>query len=317
MRRDKARVAKLVRQAKKELGSGNRDDALALLKKALALDPDSDVVIEEILQIESELTANRKKAPARDARAAAKPRKHVAARAKRTPEAEAPAPAAAGSRSGVSPTGSGGASASITDVLRRADEALLSGDEQAARNALRRAKSIDPDSSGIPPRLRSLSALSNAGKLVERAMKDLDRGDPRKALAGARKAFDLAPALPSLGALLDAIGEAPIDRAVPEREPATREAGTEAGETPSEVVSSKGPAPRGEDGRGRRPGRKKAEPGKDDDDGGAEEYVRRVREKVQISALVDAAALAREGLKHHPGHELLATFVEKFDKMGL
>src|SRR5512136_2736696 len=57
MSENRERVSALVRQAKNELHAGNRDEALSLLKKALAMDPGSSAVTEAIMAMEKESTA--------------------------------------------------------------------------------------------------------------------------------------------------------------------------------------------------------------------------------------------------------------------
>lgn len=52
-------AASLVRRAKSELRAGNRREALSLLQKALAIDPESNAVTEAILQIERESSSKR------------------------------------------------------------------------------------------------------------------------------------------------------------------------------------------------------------------------------------------------------------------
>lgn len=309
MRRDKARVSKLVRQAKKELVAGNRDDALALLKKALTLDPESEVVTEEILQIESELTAKKKPEPSPARSSSSKPPAPAPAppsgkKATRPPEATKKPPAAKQQKSKEPPVEDD--QTEIQSALRTADTALETGDEKAAREALRKVKALDPNSNEIPSRLRLLSGLSTANKHLDLAMNEASGGNVRKALRRARKIFELTPFLPGLSSLIELLEkqkEEPEPEAPPEEKPSDKPhdapPGARAKKKRSDRKKRTGSAVAGSDSRG------------------ADEYVRKVREKVQISALVEAASLARQGLKSYPGHELLATFVEKFDKMGL
>ncbi len=58
MKGTRNRIVDLVRQAKCELGSGNRSNALGLLKRALSMDPGGNTITETILTIEKELTGN-------------------------------------------------------------------------------------------------------------------------------------------------------------------------------------------------------------------------------------------------------------------
>jgi tetratricopeptide (TPR) repeat protein len=52
---NRSRVEDLVQQARCELGSGNRTNALGLLKRALSIDPDGDAITQTILAIEKDL----------------------------------------------------------------------------------------------------------------------------------------------------------------------------------------------------------------------------------------------------------------------
>jgi len=68
---NKAKVASLVREAKEELQKGNRDEAFAILRKALSMDSGKSAVTDAILAIEKELMFEKEKAMEREAEAAA------------------------------------------------------------------------------------------------------------------------------------------------------------------------------------------------------------------------------------------------------
>ena len=56
MKGTRNRIEDLVRQARCEVGSGNRKKALSLMKRALSLDPSGGAITETILLIEKELS---------------------------------------------------------------------------------------------------------------------------------------------------------------------------------------------------------------------------------------------------------------------
>ncbi|MBN1434582.1 hypothetical protein JW921_07470 [Candidatus Fermentibacterales bacterium] len=314
MKRDKARVQKLVRQAKKELGAGRRDEAMELLRKAISLDPEHGAVTEEILQIESELASVKKKQPAPPPEP--RPRTDPTPGLQRRPSTAAatppPRPAPVKAPSGDAP---------MEAILRQADTALSSYDEAAARSALKKLKSVQPDSPDLPPRLRILSTISAASKHVQEARAHLGKGDPRSALQYARKAFEALPALPELSRVLEEIEKAaPLEAEPPLKRPAPAAEKAPARPAPKPVRPAPQPAGKPAAQVGRKAPAAKARrqaPSAPKGAASADEYVRRIREKVQISALVDAASIAREGLGLYPDHELLSTFVDKFDKMGI
>jgi len=414
----RTRVSALVRQAKTELHAGNREEALTLLKKAMAIDPGSSAVTDAILEMEKESAAAAKlaqippqrpqqqpqarpastttptnsapeparEAPAEQLRPAPKPvSQKVTARSPesvREPEARtsatqkaaakpaqqqapaarpAPAPPSAArqvvpgqpSTKQASPRPSApGPEARQSSVAKQAvpqasipkatpapgalpgqqaqpagkaleqrtaaaapeprtperkreadlednlkelydasEKALQAGDEAGAMGFLRKARELAPDKTEATQKIRVLQRRVKAGSMVGLAARKAAEKNFTEAVATAKEAFALWPQVPGLSELLDSL-ETPDADAGKEvaRKPERQEKPKQQGQT---RVPAQGP------------------------DAGADEYVRRVREQIQLSAIPTAAEIAAEGLEKYPGHELLSTFVEKFGRMGL
>ncbi|NLP05700.1 hypothetical protein GX411_07095 [Candidatus Fermentibacteria bacterium] len=213
-------------------------------------------------------------------------------------------------------------SASREDLLKAlfasSDKAMAAGDEAGAITALRKARELAPDSQEAVSRLRNLQKLLKARTLVGVARRKLSEGAPAEALAKLKEAFELWPATEGLGALLDAL-EAEAARmektAKPASKPSGEKQGDEVGTEPRPHPEAGRPVqaektPRPVQPAPRRVPQRSASLSADD-------YVRRVREQIQMSAFPAAAEIAAEGLARFPDNVLLKTFVEKFSRMGL
>jgi tetratricopeptide (TPR) repeat protein len=315
-------VASLVRRAKAELRGGHRREALELLQKALAIDPESNAVTEAILQIERESTASgqseaeppsrsdhgsgakrrrtgrkKKKAsrkngaepPASGDGGEEKPRRRRSRRLRAVPEAleeEIKAAEAEPSETQEEPAeapestekeGSMASTDQLQTLLDTAAEAMRSGNDPQAVKALKRARAMAPDDGRVQDLTRSYKSSRKARKAIQLSRQALADGDPKKATAYARKAFELDSEAPGLDELLEEIEETEGAPATPSKS--------------SGVTTQAG--------------------------GEADTYVQKIREKIQISSFPEAAKLTEEALDRHPDNELLKTFGEKFRKMGL
>lgn len=370
--RDKE-VASLVRRAKSELRADNRREALSLLQKALAIDPESNAVTEAILQIERESasaggSARKRSGGAakakRTAAAAAEKRRtgsgtgsagggrpsggrtrrkgkkapQKRAKAKTGADAESKTESAApgGSGSGASgepevptrkrksgrrrrlravpdaldapadapkkeaeeatgeeppktspPTereGSMASSDQLQTLLETTEDAMRAGDDARAVGALKKARSLAPEDDRVVELTERYKASRKARKAMALSRKALDGGNRRKAVAYARKAFELHSGAPGIEELLRNLEEG--------------------GEGEKQPSAAEGTAKR-------KPARKPAGGGE------ADSYVQKIREKIQISSFPEAAKLTEEALDRFPDNELLKTFGDKFRKMGL
>lgn len=301
----KKRIDKLVRQARSELKKGNRQEALGLLKKALAIDPDSNAITEVMLEIENEETASKTTKP--------KPKP-----ASKPPEPEEEKPASGSAAPTAEESGqpvrrkrrsSGGLrsvpdarpvrekkaapskpppeqptdDAELSALLQQVDDALDEGEEARAKSLLGKAKKLSPDEQALQGRIKRLKDLLKAKKAIAKGQAELKSGEPAKAVRYARIAFNLNPRVEGLDSLLRRLESLEgIDRAPTEGQEWARA---------TESRSGSGSE--------------------------AESYVQKIREKVQISSFPEAAQLAKEAHERYPDHELISTFAEKFKKMGL
>lgn len=407
----KTRVAALVRQAKNELHAGNRDEALTLLKKALAVDPGSSAVTEAIMAMEKESSAasapdlkpTPRQAPPKQTEPAHTPEKPVERKSEARPAAQKPpeqkpsadakpvsakppvskpavvlSPSAAKSPdaqpvstqprtqpAAASPTTRPAESRmsraiptaapareqhaqeahpadesrapqpvpaarpssavrapeekrqeqrqaatrapearaegnrpqlpaspgpkvpemkqetpleeKIAVLFQSSEKALVSGDEAGALGFLKQARDLAPEDPEVKARIKQLQRKLKAENLVRMGSRKLSEKSCEEALAAAREAFSLWPQAPGLSELVAGLEKAGDGSSEPARGHPKRAGGS---------------LP-------------------------ADEYVRRVREQIQLSAFPAAAEIASEGLECYPGHELLTTFVQKFQKMGL
>lgn len=182
----------------------------------------------------------------------------------------------------------------LQSLFAQADRALAAGDESGAMSILRKAREAAPDSVEVKTRLLLLQKRIKAENMVRMGLRKLEAGEPLEALTAAGEAFAL---MPQVSGLEDLVGR--LEKTQAPRASASRTASA--------------PAQTGTPPRAAAP-RKAAHAGKVES---ADDYVRRVREQIQLSAFPRAALIASEGLEHHPDSDLLLTFVEKFRKMGL
>jgi thioredoxin-like negative regulator of GroEL len=132
------RVHDLLRAARRLMESGDRDQALRTLHKALDTDPDNSEVREEIQSIEREIAAMKVFKKTRSARAHA-------------PE-EATVPASGGF---------------VDECIRRSQEAIDSGDEIRALQELERARRQDSENDEINRRIKVVKRSIKANNLAD------------------------------------------------------------------------------------------------------------------------------------------------------
>lgn len=302
----KQRIDKLVRQARSELKKGNRNEALGILKKALALDPGSNAITEVMLEIENEMSSPKPSeepeaspkstAPAAQKTAAApNPKtdtdkeKQPSRKTRRSSSGLKSVPDARPVRKKAAPQAPEPSSDKASDdselqaLLQQVDNALDEGEEARAKSLMGKAKKLSPDKSLLRERMARLKNLLKAKKAIAKGQSELKSGEPAKAVRYARMAFDLNPRVEGLDSLLrrlESLEE--IDRSPTEGQEWAKD--------------------------------KEPQPGADPE---AESFVQKIREKVQISSFPEAAQLAKEALELYPDHELIVTFAEKFKKMGL
>ncbi len=184
----------------------------------------------------------------------------------------------------------------VKNFFEMAEEALSSGDEAGAVGFLKKAKAEAPDDPEVRSRIMNLQRRIKAGNLVRIGQRKLAAGSAAEAFASAKEAFALMPQAPGLEDLVAAL-----------EKPGGGRAGTGGSAAPHATAQTR-----------TRPAQQTAQHGGRTAGGDtAEDYVRKVREQIQLSALPAAAAIAAEGLAANPGNELLLTFVDKFSRMGL
>ncbi len=168
-----SRVTELLRAARRQMESGEREQALRTLRKAMDLEPDNDEVREEAQSIEREIAAMKAFKRTRSIRAHS--------------PTEAAAPAAAGF---------------VEECVRRSDEALEAGDEIRALQELERARRQDDENVDINRRIKSVKRSIKANNLADLGLTRLRASDPAGALEQARKIFEFWPTSPALDRLL-------------------------------------------------------------------------------------------------------------------
>lgn len=206
----------------------------------------------------------------------------------------AAAPRTAGTSKQVQEDGKLSVTNDLQNLFAQADRALAAGDESGAMSILRKAREAAPDSGEVRTRLLLLQKRIKAENMVRMGLRKLDAGELTEALTAAGEAFAL---MPQVSGLEELVGR--LEKAQAPRQPSARTAAAPAQHgTPARAAAPK-----------RAPHAGKAD--------SADDYVRRVREQIQLSAFPRAALIASEGLEQHPDSDLLLTFVEKFRKMGL
>ncbi len=171
---DKDRVRDFIKDAHRSAVSGNREHALELVRKALALDPDERVITETILAMEQGASP-------------AKPRPApVIPDPVRLPERTDPM--------AIDPK--------LEKALDLSEQCRRSGDNAKALAYLKKARVLFPDNPLVEERLTSLTTCLQAETLISVARKRMDQGEMQKAVSAARQAFVVLPDAPGLSGLL-------------------------------------------------------------------------------------------------------------------
>ena len=167
------RVNDLLRTARRQVESGDRDQALQTLRKALDMDPSNADVREAIQSIEREIAAMKVFKRSRTMRAHA------------TEEAKGPA-----------------SEGFVEECIRRSQEAIDAGDEIRALQELERARRQEADNEEINRRIRSIKRNIKANNLADLGFTRLRSGDPAGALEQAWNIFNFWAMAPSLEKLV-------------------------------------------------------------------------------------------------------------------
>ena len=169
----------------------------------------------------------------------------------------------------------------------KADKALASGNESIAMSTLREAEKLHPANREIRNRLDTASLQAKAHNHVRIGTRELKKENVSEALKQARIAFSMSPLVHGLEQLITTLEKIKLSRKT------TKKTAKKSGKTSLDNLEAELEA------------------------SGADYVVRKVREKIQISALGAAAKLAKEGLIQFPDNKILSTFVKRFKKMGL
>lgn len=171
---DQDRVRDFIKDAHRNAVSGNRERALELIRKALALDPDERVITEAILEMEQGATPPRKR-----------------------PAPVTPDPVRLSERTdpmAIDPK--------LEKALDLSEQCRRSGDNAKALAYLKKARVLFPDNHLVSERLTSLTSCLQAETLISVARKRMDQGEMQKAVSAARQAFAALPDAPGLCELL-------------------------------------------------------------------------------------------------------------------
>jgi protein TonB len=159
------------------MDSGDRDQALKSLQKALDIDPDNDDIREEIQTIEREKAAMQAFKRTRSLRA--------------HPASETPPDAASGGF--------------VDECFRRSKDALDAGDEIRALQELERARRQDSANEEITRRIRIVKRSIKANNLADIGLTKLRGGDAAAAVGQACRIFEFWPQAPALEKLVSEI----------------------------------------------------------------------------------------------------------------
>ncbi len=170
---EQEKVRDLIVEAREKALSGNREKALELIRKAIAMDPDEQVITDSILAMEKGAWERAPRAPREPATA--------------TP-AETTAPEAADPR--------------LEKALSLSKRYRLEGDNAKALACLKKAARLFPDNTLVKKRLSSLTTTLQAETMVSVARKRMDEGDMAAAVLAARQAFHILPGVSGLEELL-------------------------------------------------------------------------------------------------------------------
>ncbi len=252
---ERDRIADLVERACATLLEGRREEALDLLREAVEIDGGRDYVTDAVTSLDRDCRDGSRER-VREQRSAGERKVPMASQEK------------------------------LSELFTSSEAAYASGDQARAMAALRKARQIAPGDQEVARRIVLLKKRIKSSNLVRIARRELDEGNPEKAVELARRAFDLMPDTDGLGELLDCLEEPEPTGGSAGDAPARMEPATAGDETPAEA-------------------------------GDVPLYITRIRSLVQDNALEEAAELSREAYRDHPEDELLQQFVQKFSKLGL
>ena len=339
--RDKE-VASLVRRAKAELRGGNRKEALSLLTKALAIDPESNAVTEAILQIERESQASTSKA---NSKTPSKPKKKATASKPAAREKPRPKPDRAQTKPRRQPPKKTASAEPKNERERTPSPPPKKESPQPRKRRARRLRAVpealdrpepsaqeekpveEAASATAPPTERedSMASSDQLQTLLETAAEAMRSGDDSRAVSALKRARSIAPEHERVLELTESYKSSRKARkaiklarqALAGRDPRKATAyARKAFQLDSEASGLDDLLEAIEGAKSAKsaggPTAARAQSG-----GEADAFVQKIREKIQISSFPEAAKLTKEALEKHPGHELLETFEEKFKKMGL
>jgi len=171
------RVARLVESAKSELDTGSRSAALELMKEAVRFDGNKGLVIQAMLAIERKgATATPSVPDEKETGGTAIPRERKDSMASQD---------------------------RLTELFASSDSAYEQGDQAGAINFLKQARKLAPDSKDAAMRMALLRRRIKSANLVRIGRRELEKGNPAKAVTIAREAFDLLPQADGLKELLN------------------------------------------------------------------------------------------------------------------
>ncbi len=334
-------VGSLVRRAKAELRGGHRSEALELLQKALAIDPESNAVTEAILQIERESSASRKpkskpKPAAGKARKTEKPKRRSASkkkppRKKKTDKPKTRKSAEETPEKGAAPPSPKKQEPKPRQTRSRRLRAVpdaMGGDkkpQKAKKKAPAEKKTVE-ESPGKTEKEGPMPSTEQLETLLDTADEAMRSGNDSRVVETLKRARALAP---EDGRVRDMTERYKSSRKVRKAMDLSRKALADGDPRKATVYARKAfqldPAAPGieelleeiESSGGAEPAPKKTGKAAAQSGGEADTYVQKIREKIQISSFPEAAKLTQKALADYPDNELLQTFDEKFRKMGL
>ena len=327
-------VASLVRRAKAELRGGHRREALELLQKALAIDPESNAVTEAILQIERESAASRRKEaePAKEREKKPRPKKSASRKERKAADRESARPAKSPKPREETTEKEPSHPEKETKPksrrrrsrrLRAVPEAL---DEEKPAPEKQEKASAGEEPAETTEKEGPMASTEQLQTLLDTTAEAMRSGDDSRAVKSLKQARAMAPedervlelterykasrkARKAITLSRKALADGSPRRATAYARKAFQLDPDAPGldELLEEIESSGGASRTG----------KKATETSSQSRGEADTYVQKIREKIQISSFPEAAKLTQEAIARHPDNELLQTFDEKFRKMGL
>lgn len=175
---DRTKVRDCIEQARGFVREGQREKALAQIRKALALDPEEILITDTILSLEE--------------------------------RGDTPPPPAPKISAGTRPLSPGKEASKTLDpklekALQLSEACRIQGDTRKALAYLQKARELCPNNVVVQSRLSALAPVLNAERLLQTARGHLENNNPGQAVAAARKAFQTAPDVPGLPELLQEI----------------------------------------------------------------------------------------------------------------